>query len=547
MAFPHPPLATPTPPPIVYTNHQPHRNKPQPPPPPDHTYERVDKLIKQRRAVLRGYDQQGHEVVGPDLDLEERTELVGRQAWNTSYPSCDDVGNSILSCYPIQGLTLVESDWTKFIWNLRQPQFIGAVTVDVYLFHADSDLMALSFPGQQNAAGQIGVQVNDTWWGPRGDTFDGENVTFPYYFVVVPGGTVLTGGESRLATFLAIQTATPGTLASVSSASLASIAAQASESSASVLSVESVASVSLTSLALASASSASISSQSIESILSFSSALPTLSALSVASPAVFSSLSVESIASAASLASVSQSSVAFTRTSNGTVPTGDLQGGLGNGSGTPAWTIAVPTVLGFLALLFFCALLFLASRWFRWRRAELARRGSMGSQSPMMANMPGEPASKPPKPPSPALGGDAAGATLSRDGSSATTRPQVMTRSAEGNPDITLSGGPGDLSRSASGASPFSGVDAAIMARAFREALNKPDFSSPVEEGSSGPGSQENAQNGADSPGGSKDGHTTEEGFSRVGQIVQEEGGRVGRVGQQSVRVQGPGASNGQG
>ncbi|KZO96505.1 hypothetical protein CALVIDRAFT_563980 [Calocera viscosa TUFC12733] len=558
MAAPRPPHPRPTPPPQVFTNHAPQHGKPEPPPPPD-------QLIRQRRAVMRGYDKQGRAVVGPDLDMEGRGRLVGRQSWNTSYPTCDDVGNNVLACYPTQGLTLVESDWTKFVWNLRQPQFIGAGTVDVYLFHADSNEMALSFLGQQNAAGQLGVQVDDTWWGDRGDTFDGSNVTFPYYFVVVPGGTTLTGGESRLATFLAIQTATPATLVSASSASVASVAAQAS-----------LASVSLTSVAAASSSLASLSSESIESIISFSSALTTLSELSVASPAAFSSLSAESTASAASLSSlvsISQSSVfssestqTASRTANSTFPpgstqTGDLQGASGENGNTPAWAIAVPVVLGVLALIFLCALLYFAARYFRWRRAALARRGSMGSQSPMMENI-GDPASKPPKPPSPALGGGGAevpaavaaavgAAALSRDTSTATTHPHgepVQPATGVHNPHVPLAAA-SDPSRSGSGASPFSGVDAEIMARAFREALHKPVFPAPVEEGSSGPHSSESVpQVGADSASASKDEHGTDEnggGFARVGQIVQEEGGRVGRVGEQSVRVQGPPSGEG--
>ncbi|KZT53937.1 hypothetical protein CALCODRAFT_485946 [Calocera cornea HHB12733] len=576
MAAPRPPQPTPTPPPQVFTNHAPQHGKPEPPPPPDH-----HQLIKQRRAVLRGFDKEGREVIGPDLDLDGRAQLVGRQSWNITYPTCDNVGNNVLSCYPPQGLTLVESDWTKFVWNLRQPQFIGAGTVDVYLFHADSNEMALSFPGLQNAAGQLGVQVDDTWWGPRGDNFIGSNITFPYYFVVVPGGTQLTGGESRLATFLAIQTATPATLISASSVSVTSVAAQATLSAASITSIESVSSVSLTSAALASSSVASLSSESLESIASFASALTTLSLLSVTNPSAFSSLSAESTQSAASLSSivsVSESSVFSTqstrtasRTANSTgnplsTQTGDLQGASNDNGGTPAWAIAVPTVLGFLALVLLCALLYFAARYFRWRRSQITRRGSMGSQSPMMENMRGDPASKPPKPPSPILGGGGAeaaagaaagaavgAAALSRDTSTATTRPgpnplgePVSPASMTHNPNIPLTAAPANLSRSGSGASPFSGVDAEIMARAFREALNKPVFPPAAEESSSGPNSQESGVPQADSAGASKDGHTTEEGgFARVGQIVQEEGGRVGRVGEQSVRVQGPPSGEG--
>lgn len=42
-------------------------------------------------------------------------------------PVCNNVGNSILSCFPQAGSNLVEGVWSKMIWNNNYPTFIGSV------------------------------------------------------------------------------------------------------------------------------------------------------------------------------------------------------------------------------------------------------------------------------------------------------------------------------------------------------------------------------------------------------------------------------------
>lgn len=120
-------------------------------------------------------------------------------------PSCDDVGNFVLSCAPVTGQIVVQNTSMHFVWNRNEPSFAQFNLVDVYLFHADTLALATNKTSLQNQAGRTAFAVNDLFWGSRGDSWNGRNLTYPMYFVVVPGGHTLTGGEIPQSTFTAIR------------------------------------------------------------------------------------------------------------------------------------------------------------------------------------------------------------------------------------------------------------------------------------------------------------------------------------------------------
>ncbi|GHJ86587.1 hypothetical protein NliqN6_2989 [Naganishia liquefaciens] len=159
------------------------------------------------------------------------------------YPSCDNVGNTVLSCFPTTNTTLTQGIYSRFIWNANYPTFIAADNrVDVYLFYADSMEVARNWTRLPNDAGMCAILPDDDWWESRKEARElplGRNRTWEYYFVVVPSGETLNGGETHQSTFGAVQTAPPRSvlasisLASASSASVASLASASLRSSSS--------------------------------------------------------------------------------------------------------------------------------------------------------------------------------------------------------------------------------------------------------------------------------------------------------------------------
>jgi hypothetical protein len=170
-------------------------------------------------------------------------------------PSCNYVGNGILSCYPESNTTIVQGNYSKFIWNAQFPTFIVSFSsfnelsketfeltflsflgcwvssskdcnitsargtdqvflrsffsdVDIYLYNANTEEIATSWLGVQNARGMIGITPDDEWWPEEtaSEWFNSnENRTIPYYFIVVDGGSQLTGGETHQSTFTVIR------------------------------------------------------------------------------------------------------------------------------------------------------------------------------------------------------------------------------------------------------------------------------------------------------------------------------------------------------
>ncbi|KAG9035882.1 hypothetical protein FRB95_010285 [Tulasnella sp. JGI-2019a] len=411
----------------------------------------------------------------------------------TTYPTCDDEGNAVLACYPTSGTSVFQNQWTKFIWNVRIPEFIGLPgTIDIYLYHADSGELVEKWTGIPNVQGEIDVNANDTFWDYRMSEWQpGEQTPYTYYYVAVKSGTKLTGGESRLATWTVIQTA------------LANSVYAAATSSASVSSV----------------SSASIASS--------------LSALGTTSLSML------------SVSSQSQASIAAAATASAASGAGSLQGPGGDqGNSFPAWAIALLVVLGVLAFASMAGLFYLLIRTFRRRDrrgSSLTHRESMGSSSPMMGQTAGSLDHHAPHSPdrmlspppnygartsniSAGMGAGLAGAAVKS--------PSGMrqTSSAMHRDDSSA--------RSVSDAGPISGQDAAIMADAFRLALRKPDFADrPFEEGESPDTHPSNPSRemGAGTPGRRK----SSDGM--LGSALAEEGNQLRNVGSaRGVTVQHP-------
>ena len=318
------------------------------------------------------------------------------------------------------------------------PQFSQSNIVDVYLFHADSDQLVDMWLGLPYGFGHIAVTPNDSWWGAKGTTFTpGKNLTQTYFFVLVASGanslsqppqTTFTATRDYISTFHNYYCLIPHLETDLPN---------------SILSSQSAASVASASAASASAASAS-------------------------SASVVSSKSAQSAQSAS--AAASSSKTATTETG------GALQNSSSSSNDLPHWAIALLAVFGFLAFISFVFVFWLLIRKLRTRRNKpLARRNSIGSESPMMANI------------------DAHSPTGVAPGSSSVHGEPHSTESGLGPlPTITArhnvvsSDGASTVSRADSGGGPFSAVDAAAMAAAFRNVMRKPDFADrPMEEGES--------------------------------------------------------------
>ncbi|KAG9120612.1 hypothetical protein FRC07_003827 [Ceratobasidium sp. 392] len=400
------------------------------------------------RKHKQQYDDEDESQQGSSRDLIDPVRRTSRRRRaqkleeRQSYPTCGDVGNDILSCYPTSNTTVVQGSWSRFVWNYRYPEYIGYDNLDIYLFHADSGVPAASWTNVPNRSGWKGVSVGDEFFGTRGVSGwrDGQNQTMPFYFVAVSAGATLNGGEPRQATFTAVQTRLPDFYFQ----SLASVSSAASAGSMSSL--------------------AAISSQSVESTRSVISLTPTLS---------------NSYATANPSASTPGS---------GSGGNGSLQNG-GSNSPFPKWAIALLVILGTLALAALLLLAWLAARQLQSRKRKAFNRRSTGSSTPIM----------PVTSTTPAAGPESASPVDNAGGGpdpSLIGRPVSLRRGGAGGGSMTGAGGMatgGGVHAGTDGAStrsgetgPISGQDAAIMASAFRQMMRKPDFATrPEEEGES--------------------------------------------------------------
>ena len=92
--------------------------------------------------------------------------------------------------------------------NSRRPELTQTNLVDLYLFRADSQQQILHRRNFTNPFGEAGVynaQVNDTWFGIDGLSWNGTNQSFPYYWVIARSDRGLDGSEISQAIFSAVR------------------------------------------------------------------------------------------------------------------------------------------------------------------------------------------------------------------------------------------------------------------------------------------------------------------------------------------------------
>ncbi|CAD6933238.1 unnamed protein product [Tilletia laevis] len=382
------------------------------------------------------------------------------------------VGNAQLSCYPTAGLEVPQGRYSKFIWNPYYPLFIQQGYVDVYLYRQDQDRIQTSWTSQQNQAGRISFMPSDSWWEdrPRAQNIqEGQNISWPFYFVVNPSGLDMDGKTVRQSTWNAIQTAVPAAIASSRSA-----AAAASASASAATATAAAATYAAISSSIAAQYSAELQS--------------TLNAQGFTGTQTL-------VGSLTTVLSDGQTVViTATGRANGTLSNSDGSGGAGNssddgGPGIPRWAIAVIVVLGLLAVAFVAGFVYFCMRKARRRTAATggshAPRQSTGSGSPMMRD----------------IGG--LGAAGSLDGAMSpigTQTHSLRALSTAGGPDSSIGFGSAALAAEAGAAGAASGAagtgylqssrsfrssgdshlfsseEASRMADAFRNALRKPEF-----------------------------------------------------------------------
>ncbi|EPQ54761.1 hypothetical protein GLOTRDRAFT_139265 [Gloeophyllum trabeum ATCC 11539] len=375
------------------------------------------------------------------LSVEEqptKRQIADQSEVSQALQNCSNQGNDVFSCFPDGQTVVPQHEYCYFVWNSKLPYWQYTDSVDVYLFHADTNQPVTSLLNQPNSwerTGRTSLQVNDQWFGERGRAWDNSPISYPFYWAVVSAGGSPVSLPYSPATFTAVQTTYLDVVAS--------------------------------SLSSASSASAASSSRAAESSRS-------------------ASLTSGVSAGASPTGSGSGSGTIPSNSSGGAGPRGSGSAGDGGGnvqagasSSFPHGAIAAIVVLGFLALVASGILIFLIMRRMRARRAN-ANRTSMGSESPMMANVGGMGG-----PQSPLLGEAGLAAAGMGAGAAAGAASSIH---HEHPPSVAPDDGASTISQahSASEPVPFSGADAAIMADAFRKALRKPDFAGrPVEEGES--------------------------------------------------------------
>ncbi|KAI4525543.1 hypothetical protein EV122DRAFT_213069 [Schizophyllum commune] len=166
-----------------------------------------------------------------------RQDIADQAAIEDAMYECEIMtDNSRLSCFPTADTVIAQHQYASFVWNSRLPQYAQRDLVDIYLFQGDTLQQILYFPNETNpkygTPGVIRAQVNDSWWGDRGENWDGSNTTYPFYWVVTPAGNGLDGTETTQTIFSAVQTTYADSVVSSMSASSAS-ASSASAASAS--------------------------------------------------------------------------------------------------------------------------------------------------------------------------------------------------------------------------------------------------------------------------------------------------------------------------
>lgn len=136
----------------------------------------------------------------------------------------------MISCFPYTSTVFAQDEWAtfvctsptstfspeglrikprlSFVGNSRLPQWAQTNLVNIYLFQADSgDPVAnqTNVTNPSGRAGQVHFQINDTWWGPRGSNWDGQNQSFPFYFLITRNDKSISNTDIPQATFTAVR------------------------------------------------------------------------------------------------------------------------------------------------------------------------------------------------------------------------------------------------------------------------------------------------------------------------------------------------------
>lgn len=109
--------------------------------------------------------------------------------------------------------------------NSRRPEITQTNLVDIFLFRADSQRRILSFQNVTNPSDQAGVvraQVNDSWFGADGLRWSSQNISYPFYWVIIRSDKTLDGNQVPQPIFTAVQTTILDSVASSSSLAAAS-------------------------------------------------------------------------------------------------------------------------------------------------------------------------------------------------------------------------------------------------------------------------------------------------------------------------------------
>lgn len=93
--------------------------------------------------------------------------------------------------------------------NSRRPELTQTNLVDIFLFHGDSREQILHIRNQPNPSDQAGLitrQVDDSWWGTNGVKWNGKNISYPFYWVLISSNKTLDGNQIAQPTFTAVRT-----------------------------------------------------------------------------------------------------------------------------------------------------------------------------------------------------------------------------------------------------------------------------------------------------------------------------------------------------
>lgn len=105
-------------------------------------------------------------------------------------------------------LALKHSTFVFRTGNSQRPSLLQTELVNIYLFSATSQTVLLSKLNETNPEGRAGLiheQVNDTWFGDRGRSWNGKNQTFLYYWVITPNTESLDNRIVPQTTFAAVR------------------------------------------------------------------------------------------------------------------------------------------------------------------------------------------------------------------------------------------------------------------------------------------------------------------------------------------------------